>query len=352
MNDDSSSRNGWGEASHAVRRCLLDHIPYLVVVAAYVLVGTLLLRSLPRQVPLLFGESYQIPVVFTALYLAGTLFLSITTDVIVARRPPFARRTWLDLLDRRFGPSRLCAVVLVLVTLPALLTIMIGFRTAITSFHPFSWDPAFMRFDSVLHGGAHPWQLIQPVVGHPAVTRFVDAFYIYGWFVVLWVGLAWQTVHGREPVRSQFLLTFALNWVILGTVAAIVFSSAGPVYFSRVTGLADPYLPLMSYLRQVDSDTALRVISVQEGLWSRFTEWGGITAMPSMHVAQTTTVVLAAIRTDRRLIYLAAPILLIILVGSVHLGWHYAIDGYASLLGTCAIWWLSGRFVFWWQERP
>jgi hypothetical protein len=37
-----------------------------------------------------------------------------------------------------------------------------------------------------------------------------------------------------------------------------------------------------------------------------------------------------------------------ILVGSVHLGWHYAIDGYAAIIGTWAIWWIVGRLL----ERP
>jgi len=37
----------------------------------------------------------------------------------------------------------------------------------------------------------------------------------------------------------------------------------------------------------------------------------------------------------------------LILLGSVMLGWHYAIDGYAGALGVLALWWFSGHIVRW-----
>ena len=33
------------------------------------------------------------------------------------------------------------------------------------------------------------------------------------------------------------------------------------------------------------------------------------------------------------------------LFGSVALGWHYAVDGYASIVGMVGLWWLAGRIV-------
>ena len=37
----------------------------------------------------------------------------------------------------------------------------------------------------------------------------------------------------------------------------------------------------------------------------------------------------------------------IILVATVHLGWHYAIDGYAGILSAWLLWWACGRLVRW-----
>jgi hypothetical protein len=35
----------------------------------------------------------------------------------------------------------------------------------------------------------------------------------------------------------------------------------------------------------------------------------------------------------------------LILIGSVHLGWHYAIDGYASIIGVLVLWWAAGKIA-------
>lgn len=340
------ARRSMGEDLRAV---VHNHAPLSLLMIGYILGGLWLLGLLPRHIVVPIADSYRLPLVVAGLYLAVTLLATIVRVVFVGRAAPLGAETWATIVERWLPRRRLFATLLVLALLPAFQGVMLGFRTAITDFEPFRWDPAFMRLDRWLHGGRAPWELLQPLLGHPVVTRLVDGFYVYGWFFIVWIGVTWQTVHGREPVRSQFLLTFVLAWIVLGTAGAILFSSAGPAYYGRVTGLQDPYAPLMGYLAAVDTHAPLRALAVQARLWSEYQEWGGITAMPSMHVAQAVIVLLAAVRTYRRLVWAAVPALLLIMIGSVHLGWHYAVDAYAGAAGALALWWLVGKFVVWWR---
>lgn len=326
-------------------------MPFVMLVAAYVTAGVLILGGIDRPPSLSLTETYGWPAMLASMYLLATFIGAVAVHVFGAHRRPSDPDTWRFVYARWLGSGRLVGTLVILATFPALLDVMYGFRLALTTFEPFFLDPALMRIDALLHGGNHPWELLQPLVGHPAVTWFLDAVYVYGWFAVLWFGVIWQTIHGREPVRSQFLMTFALAWIILGTGLAIMTSSAGPAFYGRVTGLDDPFAGLMTYLATVDQQIPLRAVANQERLWTSYTEWGGMTAMPSMHLSIVSAVVLAGIRTHRWMSWVLLPFGAVILIGSVHLGWHYAIDSYVGILATVLIWWMSGHFVRWWQGR-
>jgi hypothetical protein len=340
-----------GTLAAAVRHSLYSSLPYVCLVGLYVGLGALGLRAIDHQMPFTLTGIYRLPVLLTGLYLGVMLLVAIARDVILARRRPRDLDTWRSLYRRHLGTRRVLEVLIVLVTLPALLYVMVGFRQALTEIMPFTYDPAFMGWDHWLHFGRHPWELLHPLLGRPVVTVIIDRAYVYGWFTLMWVGTIWQTVHGREPVRLQFFLSFSATWILLGTISAIALSSAGPVYFGRVTGLPDPYAPLMAYLAAVDAETPLWALANQERLWLTYRTWGGITAMPSMHLAITTVVALTAVRTHSRLVVVVGPLWLAMLVGSIHLGWHYAIDSYAGILAAGAIWYGCGRFARWWLGR-
>lgn len=332
-------------------RALRDNAPYVAAVAAYVIPGAVVLGLLGHPIPYSVAEIYRQPVVLTGLYLAALLLWAIVADVILARRDPWTTSTWRKLFHRRLGWRRVAGTLIVLATLPALLDVMLGFRQALTFIKPFAYDVLFMRADAALHGGVQPWRLLQPVLGHPVVTVILDRTYVYAWFLFMWAGTIWQAVHGREPLRLQFFLSFALSWALLGTVAAVSLSSAGPAFFGNVVSGPDPYVPLMAYLRSVNDWVPLHALANQERLWQSYLTWGGITAMPSMHLAITTIVALTAVRSHRKLAFIALPWWLMMMLGSIHLGWHYAIDSYAGTLAAAAIWWLCGRFSARWNAR-
>jgi membrane-associated phospholipid phosphatase len=143
-----------------------------------------------------------------------------------------------------------------------------------------------------------------------------------------------------------------ISWIVLGTVLATVFSSVGPCFYGLLIGGNDPYAPLMTSLHAADKVIPVWALDVQEMLWSGFKESGGapvlgISAMPSMHVATAVLLALLGWRINRPAGIALTLFALIIMIGSVHLGWHYALDGYVGAAGAYIVW----RVVGWQLSR-
>ena len=90
-------------------------------------------------------------------------------------------------------------------------------------------------------------------------------------------------------------------------------------------------------------------LDVQQMLWDNYQNnkvgmGSGISAMPSMHVATATLMALFGWQYSRIAGIVLTLYALVIFIGSVHLGWHYALDGYVGALGAALVWWLVGRW--------
>lgn len=81
------------------------------------------------------------------------------------------------------------------------------------------------------------------------------------------------------------------------------------------------------------------------GMFARVRSLGP--AMPSMHVAIAVLLALFGWRLNRWAGAALTLFALLIMVGSVHLGWHYAVDGYVSAVVGIGIWYAVG----WVQRR-
>lgn len=243
-------------------------------------------------------------------------------------------------------------------TLPALLTIPVfatSFtvaKAAVPLLQPYAWDRRLAALDQRLHGGVQPWLLLQGMIGYPPVTALLNLAY-HVWFLILFTMLYWLVFSTeRVQLRMQFLLSFVITWSLLGNVAAAVLSSAGPCYYHLVAGGPDPYAALMHYLHVADGHIPVLALEVQDMLWQGYQHHIGasgltISAMPSMHVATAMLLALAGWRVGRGLGIALSVFAALILVGSIHLGWHYAVDGYVGAIGAFLIWrlvgWLQGR---------
>lgn len=344
--------------SASVTAALIGDAPFLAVASAFVATGLLLQASagFPDSISIDIS-SWTLLVQWTVVYaVAGAVALlgfRLTRDGESLKDLD----TWKGVGAEFLRPERLVPFLVACLLMPPFMSVFVAFKTSIPDLVPFTWDARFMEWDRILHLGRHPWEILQPWLGRPALTRMLDYTY-YTWFPVVWLTMLWQLWHGSafSNYRRQFLLAFALSWILLGTVMATGLSSVGPVYYEAVMGDPEPFAPLMSYIRSVDAAEPLTAVMAQNLLWQSYVDPSvaqveGISAMPSMHVAMVTLLVLVGFRVNRWVGTTYLLYALLILLGSVSLGWHYAIDGYAAAIGAIAIWWASGRFVGWWQER-
>jgi membrane-associated phospholipid phosphatase len=88
----------------------------------------------------------------------------------------------------------------------------------------------------------------------------------------------------------------------------------------------------------------------QRGLWQsaetgQWTAFGGISAMPSLHVAVAVLLAIVAWNCSWRIGLLATGYTVVIGIGSVVLGWHYAVDGYVGTALAACCWIAAGWMV-------
>ena len=271
--------------------------------------------------------------------------------VMLFVRPQYPLRYILDNLRINYlTQKRLVNALPVFLFMPVFLSAFTSFKTMIPIINPFSWDSTFAQWDAIVHGGVQPWQLLHPVFGHPLLTAAINISYNM-WFFVMFLILFWQvfSLHNAR-LRMQYLLTYILSWILIGTFAAIVFSSAGPCYYGRLVEGEDIYHPLMEYLSTANERFPIWALDTQEMLWkayrsSEITKFNGISAMPSMHMSLAFIFALVGFHRHRLLGIVLTVFAVLIMIGCVHLGWHYAIDGYVAVVFTWLIWWFVGRLL-------
>jgi hypothetical protein len=243
--------------------------------------------------------------------------------------------------------QQIYGTIIIFFLMPIFFAYVVMNKQLIPFVNPFSWDQTFMRWDYVLHFHHHPWKLLQPIIGYPIITAFLSRIYGF-WFVLLTATIIWQANTKERFYRTQFFITFLLSWIILGTILAIVLSSAGPCYYDTFSGtLNDPYASLMSYLSY---NAPPWVLELQQSLLTNLLNktlifGGGVSAMPSLHISMATLCFLVSAKRNKWLGLITFAFLILILIASVHLAWHYAVDGYVSIILTYLIWYCTGKMI-------
>ncbi len=336
----------------------------LTVLAAIVLIYALLAQTFAFAVagdtaPQLYALSNH-----TLMVIGGSLALIVIAHICATLlHTPWhgvPTRLWQDAKRHVLRRDRFLGIFVPLGLLPLFIPAFLTFKSLIPDVHPFAFDAALYQLDQALHFGVDPWRLTHAIFGSDAATFAINFLYNL-WFVLIWGAAFYAIMRLDRPVeRFHYLCALLACWIINGTVLAYALSSAGPCYFGPLIDGNDPYQPLMETLRAIDA--RLTASSDWQGVWALDTQkalldyhgtsdavaLGGISAMPSMHVSLSMVMAMGMWRFSRPLGVLLWGYAAAILIGSVHLGWHYAADGYLSIITTVLIWkglgWAIRRF--------
>ncbi|WP_306116022.1 MULTISPECIES: phosphatase PAP2 family protein [unclassified Roseovarius] len=213
-------------------------------------------------------------------------------------------------------------------------------KEAIPLLNPFAWDEAFAELDRLVHGGVDPYRLLLPALGNAAMFQIADLTYSTWFLLIYFFGFLAAMDRENPDRRNTFLFAFILSWIIGGSILATLFSSVGPIYF-QAFGFGDQFLPLKDMLMRINAETPLVAVELQAMLLDGYQNsggLGGISAMPSMHLATSWLMAFQAFRYTRALGWTMVAFAIMIQVSSVLLGWHYAIDGYFGFLVALVCW--------------
>ena len=182
--------------------------------------------------------------------------------------------------------------------------------------------------------GADPWIWLHENLSR--ISAILDRAYI-SWAPIKFLTLLLLILMPQNLSRSRLLCTYFIT-VSLGAFGQYALPSAGPIFFERI-GMGERYsaMPIAPWAEAAASY-----------LWHDFTHGNGkigtgISAMPSMHVATAAWIGLVVRKQLPSLQIFGWAYFFLICVGSVYLGWHYAIDIIGGVLAVTIAWYLAGQ---------
>lgn len=295
--------------------------------------------------PALFIIGYAVDALRAALALAAAALLIFMTRAIVTRqrRPLEALRR--SLVERSPTRDHIAAGVIPFCLMPMLLAAFGTLKVLMSIYVPFRQDQLLASWGRTLTGGIAPWRLSHALLTNPWLTVALDRLYT-SWIIALPIGFLFFAFAAAPTDRARFFLTSILIWALLGVAGAYIGSSAGPIFLESLGHPeAAQFAGLMARLQAVQARTGVELdcLHWQRVLWDAYRHRGfgfgmGISAMPSLHVAIAWLYVCAGFRIGRAAGVAALAFAALIWLGSFHLGWHYAVDGIASIIAVTAIW--------------
>ena len=246
--------------------------------------------------------------------------------------------------------------VVCLIAFAVFLSNIMSIKTTIPEFVPFYFDPIAMKIDRALFFGHDAWEIVAPIYKIQGIVILTDLLYAVVWPIIL-AGCWYYSFTSKAMDihrRYQFSLAIILAFIIGGNILAIVFSSVGPIYFETYYG-SDHFAQIGQELGNIGKEVPLHATKLQARLLEFANDpdnpINGISAVPSMHIATTVLMLTLFWRTPlARMVTFVFTVF--IGIGSIMMGWHYAIDGLFAIPIAIGCWYLAGWILHKYAGAP
>lgn len=273
---------------------------------------------------------------------------------------------WFRLRDRRYvsaegttDPMAWYRTYLAQVRWADIATALIGLTVTVSCFtvykasavgsDGYGFDAMFIAWDRALFGGQDAWVITHAILPSAFATKVIDILY-HPAFLPMVIGYTvCIAAHGKPALRYTYMTAYLISFMVIGMISANALHSAGPIYDGALFGDGSTFGPLIDRLAaQNEAAGPFSAVFAQDYLLQLNARdvtglGGGISAMPSMHIVLAFLWVFAAFHLHRVLGAIITIYAIVIWFGSVHLGWHYFVDGLVGLIMLTVIWYAAGR---------
>jgi hypothetical protein len=313
----------WGWAA----RCL-------ALVAAYVAIGYVVSARIGLPIHWPIAHLYQqAQWIFLVTY--GPLMMGCLLAMVGQKRA-----LWLRWQRFVLSPAFFLEFAVAMIVVNATIMVFVNLKQFIPALNERLYDSPLWRLDAWLHFGVDPAVTATELAARCGVLPWLDRAYLLFYPAQVAVPLLFLVAKPLRPLRGRFFFAFCLLWMT-GGLMYVVWPTLGPVYYRASRFVWLDQAPYAQYLQDLLMKDYVRFRA--DPSYYTVKLYQGVAALPSLHVG-----VLALFAIAAGCWWTLAVVLWLLtavtFIGSLALGWHYAIDGYAGVL-LAALAWVVARHV-------
>lgn len=317
---------------------------YDVLVAAYVVLALIFSAIFGFKIDFSIIFQFQYDITFVSIAL---LYLMIYGSILAlwSRKkdgdPILFGPKWRGMLKEQFLQwEKLIDLVKVLFLLKITLLIYCNIKQAIPFIHNTLFDSQLLFIDKIIHLGTNPSTFSVKLLGSDFITGTIDRIYVF-WYILKPMVLAYFAIIPERRVHIRFFSSYFAMWMI-GGLGAVLIPSLGPIFINPewFAGINMPFARSLQGMLWKHYEAAM----LDPEKYQVFI-YEGIAAFPSLHVGIVALFAVFVWKINRKIGIAMWVYVALIQIGSVLLGWHYAVDGYCTIGLAFGLYWLSGKVV-------